>query len=181
MVVPDLIDLERELVRRGGLAAFTKLAWPVLEPTTPLKWGWAMDAMCQHLEAVSIGQIIRLLMNVPPGMMKSLLTGVFWPAYEWGPLKHPDYRIIGSSYSEAYALRDSRRMRDLVASDWYQARWSVPLTQDGERLFANDKTGFRQAVPFVRLTGGRGHRTGRCLRRRWSPTCSEGTSPPASP
>jgi hypothetical protein len=33
--------------------------------------------------------ITRLLINVPPGTMKSLLAGVFWPAWEWGPKNRP--------------------------------------------------------------------------------------------
>jgi hypothetical protein len=39
-----------------------------------------------HLEAVTFGDINRLLINVPPGFMKSLLVNVFWPAWEWGPM-----------------------------------------------------------------------------------------------
>ena len=67
----DRIAIERELCRRS-LADFAKRAWHVLEPATPLKWGWALDAICAHLEAVTRGEITRLLMNVPPGTMKSL-------------------------------------------------------------------------------------------------------------
>lgn len=154
-----LVELDR-LDSAESLAAFVRLAWPVLEPSVALKWGWAVGAICEHLEAVSAGQINRLLMNVPPGMMKSLITGVFWPAWEWGPKGRPETRIIGSSYSEDYATRDNRRMRDLVASDWYQARWGdrVRLTRVAETSFANDAMGFRQGIPFNRLTGGRADR-----------------------
>jgi hypothetical protein len=35
-----------------------------------------------HLEAVTFGDINRLLINVPPGFMKSLLVNVFWPAWD---------------------------------------------------------------------------------------------------
>ena len=84
LTTADRLAVERELSRRS-LADFAKLAWHVLEPSTPLRWGWALDAICQHLEAVTKGEIKRLLMNVPPGTMKSLLTGVIFPAWEWGP------------------------------------------------------------------------------------------------
>lgn len=122
--------------------------------------GWHIDAMAEHLEAVTKGDIIRLLINVPPGAMKSLTTGVLWPAWEWGPDNRPSLRYLGSSYSEDYAKRDNRRMRDLVSSEWYQALWGdrVELTRMGETEFANKATGFRKGVPFVRLTGGRGDR-----------------------
>ena len=56
-------------------------------------------------------------------MMKSLLVSVFWPAWEWGPRGRASLRYLASSYSENYVKRDSRRMRDLVASEWYQELW----------------------------------------------------------
>jgi len=153
-------DAERIRARCQTLSGFIKEAWSVVEPSSTFVHGWHIDAICDHLEAVTSGQINRLLINVPPGTMKSLITGVFWPAWEWGPQGRPALRIIGSSYSEDYATRDNRRMRDLVTSDWYQALWgeTVKLTRSGERSFANTKTGFRQGVPFSRLTGGRGDR-----------------------
>lgn len=140
------------------LAGFVREAWHVLEPTNPYIHGWHVEAICEHLEAVTDGQINRLLINIPPGTMKSLLTGVFWPAWEWGPAGKPSMRIIGSSYSEDYAKRDNGRMRDLVTSEWYQSLWPITLTRSGEMAFANTATGFRQAKPFSRLTGGRGDR-----------------------
>lgn len=150
---------ERRELEAGGLAEFIRQGWHVLEPTTELRWGYALDAICEHLTAVTRGEINRLLMNVPPGMMKSLSTGVFWPAWEWGPGALPELRYIGSSYSEAYATRDNRRMRDLVQSGWYRTRWpDVELTRVGEKSFSNTRTGSREGVPFTRLTGGRGHR-----------------------
>jgi hypothetical protein len=154
-----LIELDR-LDSAQSLAEFTQLAWPVLEPATRLRWGWALDAICAHLEAVTEEQIKRLLINCPPGMMKSLITGVFWPAWEWGPRNRPGTRVLGSSYSDEYAIRDNRRMRDLVASEWYQQRWGdrVQLVRMGETSFSNDATGSRQGVPFQRLTGGRADR-----------------------
>lgn len=150
-------DAERIRARCQTLAGFVREAWHVIEPSIPYVHGWHIDAICAHLEAVTNGQITRLLINVPPGTMKSLLCGVFWPAWEW--TFKPQLRYLGSSYSEDYAKRDNRRMRDLVTSDWYRALWpEVILTRSGEMAFANTKTGFRQGVPFSRLTGGRGDR-----------------------
>ena len=77
-------DIERAYCA-ASLAGFVHRAWPVLEPGQPLRWGWALDAMCAHLEAVADGRLTRLLINVPPGMAKSLLTGVFFGAWLWGP------------------------------------------------------------------------------------------------
>src|SRR6266481_541341 len=67
-------------VRQGGLIAFVRYFWKVLEPGTPFVDGWPIWAICHHLEAVTKGEITRLLINVPPGFMKSMLVDVFWPA-----------------------------------------------------------------------------------------------------
>jgi predicted phage terminase large subunit-like protein len=155
----DLLAIERELCRRS-LAEFAKRAWKVLEPAAELKWGWALDAICVHLEAVTKGDINRLLMNVPPGSMKSLLTGVIWPAWEWGPRNMPEMRFVGTAHEEQLAIRDSRRCRDLIKSDWYQRLWPIELLADldGKREFGNTKKGVRQARAFTSMTGVRGDR-----------------------
>ncbi len=155
----DLQAIERELCSRS-LADFAKRAWRVLEPATPLKWGWALDAICLHLEAVTDGRIPRLLMNVPPGMMKSLLTGVIWPAWEWGPKGKPETRFLGTSHKDALAVRDSMKCRRLIQSEWYQTLWPTRLTSDqnAKTKFENDATGFREAMAFTSMTGSRGDR-----------------------
>ena len=47
------------------------------------------------------GKITRLLINVPPGSMKSLMVNVFFPAWEWGPMGMPHLRYVSFSYSSA--------------------------------------------------------------------------------
>ncbi len=150
-------DAERIRTRCERLVGFVREAWHVLEPSQPYVHGWHVDALCDHLEAVSAGDINRLLINVPPGTMKSLLTSVLWPAWEW--TRNPALRYLTTSYAEKYVKRDSRRMRDLVTSEWYTSLWpEVKLIRAGEASFANSKTGFREGMAFGSLTGGRGDR-----------------------
>lgn len=150
-------DAERIRDRCRTLGGFVREAWHVLEPTQPYVHGWHIAAICSHLEAVSDGRINRLLINVPPGTMKSLLASVLWPAWEW--TRQPSLRYLTTSYAEKYVKRDSRRMRDLVQSEWNRSLWpEIELMRAGEASFANTKTGFREGVPFASLTGGRGDR-----------------------
>lgn len=153
------LDVDREVAKRS-LAAFARMAWHVLEPSTPLRWGWALDAICAHLEAVTDGRISRLLMNVPPGTMKSLLTGVIWPAWEWGPKGKPGMRFLGTAHKQDLAIRDAMKCRRLIASDWYQERWPIALVSDqnAKSKFENAATGFREAMAFTSMTGSRGDR-----------------------
>ena len=158
-MLPDLIDFDREIAK-DSFAEFVKMAWPVLEPASELKWGWSLDAICEHLEAVTSGEIKRLLMNVPPGCMKSLLTGVLWPAWEWGPQGLPGKRCLGTAHKQDLAVRDNLKARRLIQSAWYQERWPIKLTgdQNAKTKFENDFTGFREAMAFTSMTGSRGDR-----------------------
>jgi hypothetical protein len=131
----QLEPVKMEKARRS-LKAFVMQAWPVLEPGTELVEGIHIDAICCHLQAVTEGRIPNLIINVPPGHAKSLLTGVFWPAWAW--IEHPESRWLFSSYREPLAVRDSVKCRRLIESDWYQQRWGnrFQLRED-----QNQKTG----------------------------------------
>lgn len=155
----ELLAVEREYCARS-LANFARRAWPVLEPSTDLKWGWAVEAICEHLESVTRGETTRLLMNVPPGTMKSLLTSVIWPAWEWGPQGKAPLRYLGTAHKQDLAVRDSTKCRRLIQSDWYQRLWPIQLTgdQNAKTKFENSETGFREAMAFGSMTGARGDR-----------------------
>lgn len=143
-----------------SLVEFVKQAWKTVEPSNPYAHGWHIDAVAMHLEAVDDGDITRLLINIPPGMMKSLLTSVFFPAWVWGPKNKPATRFLCTAHNQNLAIRDSLKMRRLVTSEWYQRRWGdrVKLTgdQSAKSKFENTATGFREAVAFESMTGSRG-------------------------
>lgn len=113
----DRLDAQERLLD------YTRLLWPVLEPGRKFIDGWAIGAVAEHLEAVTLGQITRLLINVPPGYSKSLMTDVFWPSWEWGPRKRPHLRYVSASYSGDLTLRDNGKCRDLIGSSLYQSHW----------------------------------------------------------
>ena len=117
--------------------------------------------MCLHLEAVTAGDVQYLLITVPPGMMKSLLVAVFWPAWEWGPKGKPATRYLSSSFSDTNVTRDISKMKRLVESEAYQALWGdkvQPTPKWGEHQIRNSRTGFREGRAFASMTGGRGDR-----------------------
>ena len=156
-VLRDLDSLESN----KSLLNFIQLAWKYLEPSTEFVSGWAVESICDHLEAVSSGQIKRLLINVPPGCMKSLTTEVFWPAWEWGPRKEPGLRYISASYEKGLATRDLVRCRDLLNSEWYNSIWPMDFKTDQnlKTYYENAHRGFRLAASVGgALTGYRGDR-----------------------
>src|SRR5678816_3707657 len=93
---PGILDeVDAEFASRS-LRDFVLQAWTIVEPSSPFVSGWHIDAICEHLEAISRGQLRNLLINVPPRHMKSLLVSVLWPAWEW--INWPQRRWLYSSY-----------------------------------------------------------------------------------
>ncbi len=119
-------ELDAVLARRS-LADFVKAAWPLVEDV-PLVWNWHIDEICETLEAVSAGDLDRVLINVPPGCMKSYLVSVLWPAWEWA--SRPELRYLTASYNGELTIRDNLRVRDIVTSPWYRGAYPTRLKED---------------------------------------------------
>jgi hypothetical protein len=125
-------EIELRAVRaekaRRSLYEFVLQAWPIVEPATPFVNGIHVEAICQHLQAVSEGKIGNLIINVPPGHAKSLLAAVLWPAWHW--ISRPATRWLFASYSSTLSVRDSVRCRRLIESEWYQELWGARLSAE---------------------------------------------------
>jgi predicted phage terminase large subunit-like protein len=148
---------ERLLAERS-LAAFAGQAWHVVEPATPFVHGWHIDAICEHLEAVTRGEIRNLVINIPPRHMKSLLVSVFWPTWEW--TTHPERRWLFSSYAAGLSIRDSLKSRRIIESPWYQRNWGhvyrLTTDQNVKARYDNTATGYRIATSVGGSATGEG-------------------------
>ena len=69
------LEKEKRAAERS-LHEFTKQAWHVIEPGTEFVDGWHLQAISEHLEAVTAGDIRNLLINIPPRHMKSIQAAV---------------------------------------------------------------------------------------------------------
>lgn len=153
----DLIRYEKEISRRAQIAEgkllvdslryFVEQAWPIVEPMMPFHGNWHIDELCDVLQQVHDGTLKRVLINVPPGTMKSLLVSVFFPAWEWA--RNPSLKYLTASYSAHLSIRDNLRLRQIVTSDWYQGFFPhVRLTgdQSAKEKFSTTRQGLRFAT-----------------------------------
>ncbi len=117
-------------------------------PSRPYIANWHIDAMAAHLEAISAGHIQKLVINIPPGHMKSLMVSVFWQAWEW--TRSPETRWLTASYAQALSVRDSVKTRRVILSPWYQSHWGdvyrLATDQNQKHRFENDRSGVRIAT-----------------------------------
>lgn len=147
--------------RPGGLIHFVRYFWHVLEPATPFVEGWVIEAICQHLEAVTRGEIKRLLINVPPGFAKSMLVNVFHPAWEWSAAGLPHLRYVTFAYASHLTERDNGRFRDVLQSAEFREMWGhvFKLTANGVIKPSNDARGWKFSSSIDGIgTGERGNR-----------------------
>ena len=145
-------------VPRLSLREFARGAFEVVEPNRQYVHGWHIDAICEHLEAVSRSEIQHLIINIPPRHMKSLLTAVFWPAWEW--THSPHIRWLYSSYGQGLVVRDSVNCRRVISSNWYQMQWGrafqLTTDQNQKMRFDNTETGYRIATTIHGTGTGEG-------------------------
>ena len=144
-----------------SLHEYLKLVWPIIEPGRQFYSGWHIEAMCEHLEAVSRGDIRRLLINVPPRSTKSTLMSVVWPSWEWGI--RPITRWLMTTYSDTLLQRDAIKCRDIVTSIWYRSIWGgdtkLKDDQSAVKFYKNVSGGYRvSTTPGGAGTGHGGDR-----------------------
>jgi predicted phage terminase large subunit-like protein len=156
---PNLVHLAKNSDDdASSLLSFVSVAWAAVEPSTPYSRNWHIDAICEHLEAVTAGQIRNLIINMPPRHSKSLLVCVFWPCWEW--TLHPERRWLFASYAQSLSIRDSVKCRRLIRSPWYQklygSRYHLTGDQNQKMRFENNKTGYRLATSVGGLGTGEG-------------------------
>jgi predicted phage terminase large subunit-like protein len=134
-------------VERMSFDEFFPKAWPLLDPLNDLLHNWHMDAIAEHLEAVDKGEILRLVINVPPRSLKSALLNA-WAAWTW--TIRPWQKFMFVSYSRELAVRHSLDRRRVMESPWYQEKWGAIVQmqsdQDKKNHFENTARGEMMAT-----------------------------------
>ena len=158
---PEILDKE---IAERSLVEFTREFWHYIDPV-PFRTNWHIEAIGEHLEAVSRGEIRRLLINIPPRHCKSSLVSVMWPAWTWvqpklSPISGPHVRFMYSSYAQSLSIRDSVNCRRVIESPLYQERWHqrFKMTTDvnTKTRFENSANGYRIATSVDGALTGEG-------------------------
>lgn len=153
----EQIELYDELVRLEGsklstdFRSYLREAWSVADPSEFVPT-WHVDAIAEHLEAVTRGQIRRLLINIPPRMGKSVEASVLWPTWEW--TRNPQGRWMFVSYSGMLSNKHSVERRNVIESDWYQARWEHLFKLSSDQNVKTEFTNDARGAMFATSIGG---------------------------
>ena len=136
-----------------NLMAFTEFAFSVVRPGVTFRSNWHIEAITEKLSQVASGGVRRLIITLPPRMLKSLCASVALPAWFLG--RYPWERVVVVSYSDFLARTHASDFRKLVNHPTYQATFpAMCLERETDREITTTKRGKRIATSIEgTLTG----------------------------
>ncbi|MFZ5679234.1 MAG: phage terminase large subunit [Pseudomonadota bacterium] len=129
-------------VMKADLQAFLEGAFPVVDNRWALEVAPYLEYLVNELTGVAEGRDTRLIINLPPRHLKSVLTSIVFVAWLLG--RNPKLRIAVISHSQALASDLASKTLQLINSDFYR------------RVFPNFqlRDNGRKAMDFVTVEGG---------------------------
>lgn len=139
---------------RTDLRYFVPRVFAELNPEEKLEWNWHLDVMCWNLmrtlpasiNPTPNARLRRLIINVPPRSLKSIICSVALSAFLLGHFPH--HKIIGASYSGKLASKMNIDVMRVMNSAWYkrlfphtifdkEAEGKLTTTRNGHRIAAS--------------------------------------------
>jgi hypothetical protein len=148
-------------VARRDFGTFVELAFPILHPGKKLVHAPYLDVLIALLEGCAAGRKDRVIVNLPPGYMKSMLISIMYVAWRLGV--DPTAKFICISYGDDLAKKHAASTRKLMQSTLYsmifpgtvldkKSEDHVTTTKGGHRYataVGSDITGFRATEIIV--------------------------------
>jgi len=147
---------EYQAILRSDLGFFAERCFYELNPQTAFLMNWHIEVIAAKLTAVREGRIRRLIINLPPRHLKSLLASVALPAWCLG--HDPSAQILCVSYAQDLADKLARDCRSIMMSAWYRRIFPTRLAPHRHAVqeFITTRQGYRLATSTGGVLTGRG-------------------------
>jgi predicted phage terminase large subunit-like protein len=152
----DLSLRELDVILRSDLGYFAERCFYDLNPQAAFLMNWHIEVIAAKLAAVRAGKIRRLIINLPPRHLKSLLASIAFPAWCLG--HDPSAQILCVSYAQDLADKLARDCRSIMMSRWYRRTFSTRLAPHRQAVqeFITTRQGYRLATSTGGVLTGRG-------------------------
>ena len=121
------MDPAIKAVLRGNFLSFARKALRGLEGTK-LGDDPYLDCLASELDQFAEGETRRLIINLPPGHLKTLLGSVSLAA--WMLAHDPSLKIIIVSHAEHLSKTIARNIRTILQSDWFMELFATRIKKD---------------------------------------------------
>jgi predicted phage terminase large subunit-like protein len=155
-MIANLSPIEYEALLRQDLSTFAARCFDDLNPQTELAMNWHLEVIAAKLTAVRQGKIRRLIINLPPRHLKSLMASIAFPAWCLG--HDPSAQVLCVSYAEALSNKLARDCRSIILSPWYRRIFPTRLAAHRQAVqeFLTTRQGYRLATSNGGVLTGRG-------------------------
>ena len=155
-MIEDLTRAQYEVLLRQDMTTFTARCFYELNPQTELATNWHLEVIAAKLTAVREGRIRRLIVNLPPRHLKSLMASIAFPAWCLG--HDPSAQILCVSYAQDLADKLARDCRAIMMSSWYRRIFRTRLAPHRQAVqeFLTTRQGYRLATSNGGVLTGRG-------------------------
>ena len=138
---------------RSNFRLFVERCFLHLHPGKEFLPNWHHQAIDYALEQIIQGQNTRLIINLQPRSLKSLIVSVAYPAFVLG--HDPKKKIYVISYGADLSDQHSRDFRAIVESPWYQRVFPrMRITKSLENEVTTTERGYRRSTTVMgSLTG----------------------------
>jgi predicted phage terminase large subunit-like protein len=109
---------EYDAVLRADFHSFLMRCFAELQGQTTFEPGRHLEVVASRLVAVRHGKTRRLIINVPPRHLKSLIGSVAFPAWCLG--HNPAAQVMCVSYAQDLSDKHARDCRSIMTSAWYR-------------------------------------------------------------
>ena len=156
MIINDLAPADYEAVLREDFTSFADRCFADLNPQAELAMNWHLEVIAAKLTAVRQGNIRRLIINLPPRHLKSLMASIAFPAWCLG--HDPSAQILSVSYAQDLADKLARDCRTIMTSPWYRRIFPTRLAPHRQAVqeFITTRQGYRLATSTGGVLTGRG-------------------------
>ena len=153
----SLLEEEFDVILRIDFMSFVERAFMELNPQTRFLPAPHIEVMASRMEDCRLGNIKRLIVNLPPRSLKSIVVSVAFSAWLLG--KYPSAQIICASYGQDLADKLARDCRSLMTSAFYRRLFPrTRLSPDKQAVhdFLTTEHGGRMATSVGGVLTGRG-------------------------
>src|ERR1700741_3416352 len=155
-MIKELTRAQYDAALRNEFALFAARFFHQLNPQAELAMNWHLEVIAAKLTAVREGKIRRLIINLPPRHLKSLMASIAFPAWCLG--HDPSAQILSVSYAQDLADKLARDCRSIMMSPWYRQIFQTRLAPHRQAVqeFITTRQGYRLATSTGGVLTGRG-------------------------
>src|SRR5215468_2317820 len=155
-MLDDMTRAEYDFLLRHDFTTFAGRCFQDLNPQTDLAVNWHLEIIAAKLTEVRQRRIKRLIINLPPRHLKSLMASIAFPAWCLG--LDPTAQILCVSYAQDLADKLARDCRAIMMSSWYRRLFATRLALHRQAVqeFITTRHGYRLATSTGGVLTGRG-------------------------